>query len=101
MSITRSEKRRAWQSLVKQCEESKLSTADFCREMKLSIATFYYWKKKFADEALPEPRFKELVNPPMEGAGLWFDFGNGARLVIDHEFNHQTFKKLMGVLAEC
>jgi len=101
MSITRNEKRQAWQSIINQCESSQLTTVNFCREMKLSLASFYYWKKKFADEAQPVAQFKELVNPVTEGAGLWFDFGNGARLIIDNEFNQATFKKLMGTLIEC
>ena len=101
MSITRNEKRQAWLSIIKQCESSDLRTVDFCRKMKLNIATFYYWKKKFADEAQPVAEFKELTNPITDGAGLWFDFGNGARLIIDNEFNQATFKKLMGTLIGC
>ncbi len=101
MSITRNEKRQMWSTIITQCKSSNQSTVDFCRGNDLSIATFYYWQKKFADEAQPVAEFKELNNPVSEGAGLWFDFGNGARLVIDNGFDQNTFKKLMGALIEC
>ena len=101
MSITRTKKRQAWQTIVGKYEDSTLSTSVFCRENNVNITNFYYWKKKFADEALPAAGFKELTDSSIEGAGLWFDFGNGARLIIDNEFNQSTFKKLMGVLAKC
>ena len=101
MSQTRNGKRQAWLKIIKRCEKSTMSTVDFCRDTNLNIGTFYYWKKKFADEEQPVAEFKELTNPVTEGAGLWFDFGNSARLVIDNDFNQETFKKLMGTLLEC
>ena len=101
MSVTRKDKRQAWEAIIKQCENSDQRTVDFCREKALNIATFYYWKKKLSDEKPPVSAFTEVKNPSNDGAGLWFDFGNGARLVIDSGFDQITLKRLMGTLEEC
>jgi hypothetical protein len=101
MNLTQVEKRHGWQKIINQHESSNQSAVDFCRDNDLRIGTFYYWKKKFANEEQPIAEFKELTIPVTEGAGLWFDFGNSARLVIDNDFNQATFKKLMGTLLEC
>ena len=101
MSILRNEKKMHWASVISLCNESGLSASKYCRENKLCLKSFYRWKKKFGNEVPIAEGFKELSNPTTEGSGLWFDFGNGARLVIDNGFNQTTFKKLMGALIEC
>jgi len=101
MEMSPSERRQYWESILTQWEESGQTIAGFCAANNIAVHCFYYWKKKFADDRLPVEGFKELTSPPTDGAGLWFDFGNGAKLVIDNEFNQHTFKKLMGVLSGC
>ena len=96
-----SEKRQHWISVIEDCKQSGQTVAKFCSEHRIALHCFYYWKKKLAGEQLPVAGFKEIEVPTSEGAGLWFDFGNGAKLMIDHEFNSSTFKKLMGVLSAC
>lgn len=105
-SMSRSAKRDRWIAIIADWSESGQTIIDYCRDHNLSVATFHYWKKKFHDESNSDvPAFTELhVTDPQtrqDGAGLWFDFGNGAKLVIDHDFNDRTFKKLMGVLSSC
>ena len=101
MNLTQVEKRHAWQKIINQYKKSNQSAVDFCRDNELRLTNFYYWKKKLSDEEKPVAKFKELTNPVSEGSGLWFDFGNSDRLVIDNDFNQATLKKLMGTLLEC
>lgn len=105
-NVSRSAKRDHWGSLIADWRNANQSIVDYCRDHSLSVATFHYWKKKLRDEDNSDaPAFRELHvtnnQAVQDGAGLWFDFGNGAKLVIDNEFNSSTFKKLMGVLSSC
>lgn len=101
MDMSPSERRQHWESVISKCELSQKTIACFCKENNIPEHRYYYWKKRLREKHLPVPGFKELSAPPAEGSGLWFDFGNGAKLVIGNEFNSSTFKKLMGVLSGC
>lgn len=37
-----------WQTLIQQCEESTLSTKEFCRQCQLTTSTFYAKKKQLS-----------------------------------------------------
>lgn len=101
MSMTRSDKRRKWEVIIEEWQASAMSIVDFCEENSFSVATFHYWKKKLASESLPSDLFSEIKLNPDNGAGLWFDFGNGVKLVVDHNFDQLTLKRLMGSLGSC
>lgn len=101
MGMSPTERRQHWESIINKCEHSGQTIVCFCKERGIAQHKYHYWKKKLTNEQLPTAGFKELIAPPREGSGLWFDFGNGAKLVIDNDFNQDTFKKLMGVLGGC
>ena len=102
MSNTHKEKQIYWNKVIELWKDSGVGMTAFCKENNLCRKSFYRWNKKISNGALPSTSsFKELIDQPVEGSGLWFDFGNGAKLRVDHEFNSQTLKKLMGVLIEC
>ena len=87
MNISRLEKHQHWESILEAWKVSGLTITAFCAENKIAVDKFHYWKKKLADKQLPTAGFKEFVVPSPEGSGVWFDFGNGAKLVVDDESN--------------
>jgi hypothetical protein len=102
MGNTHKEKQIYWNKVIEQWKDSDVGMTRFCKENNLCRKSFYRWNKKISNDVFPSTSsFKEVIDQPVEGSGLWFDFGNGARLIIDNEFNQATFKKLMGTLIGC
>jgi hypothetical protein len=40
-----------WRKRVARFESSSLSVARFCQRERISVASFYYWRKKLADQS--------------------------------------------------
>ena len=55
-----------WEERIHACQNSDLTVAAWCREHQISVATYYYWRKRVSanDEMLSvkEPVFAELTN---------------------------------------
>jgi hypothetical protein len=101
MSTLRNEKFQKWESIIEDRKESGLSIVDYCRENKIAVATYHYWKKKISSELAVTDKFTEIGITSEHGVGLWFDFGNGVKLVVDHGFDQVTLKRLMGTVGSC
>lgn len=60
------EKITIWEERIHACQNSDLTVAAWCREHQISVATYYYWRKRVSanDEMLSvkEPVFAELTN---------------------------------------
>ena len=60
------EKITIWEERIHACKNSDLTVAAWCREHQISVATYYYWRKRVSanDEMLSvkEPVFAELTN---------------------------------------
>lgn len=58
------EKITIWEERIHACQNSDLTVAAWCREHQISVATYYYWRKRVSanDEMLSvkEPVFAEL-----------------------------------------
>lgn len=52
-----------WQTLIKQCDESDLSIADFCKQHNIATSGLYTWRKRFTEESstAPEETFIEVT----------------------------------------
>jgi len=60
-----------WKVLVKQCDESELSIAEFCQENNIAASGLYSWRKRFAgkDSATEGGEFVELT-PPLQSSSF-------------------------------
>jgi hypothetical protein len=56
---------RAWQRLMARFERSGLSVAGFCRQAGVSIASFYYWRKRLVQLGGVAP------GPELANGGAW------------------------------
>jgi hypothetical protein len=79
-------KRSEWLDRLRRFRRSKLSVTEFCRHEKVSIPSYYHWRRKLAD-ATPEvgARRQPATFIPVHLAGstdLQVTFPNGARLTL-------------------
>lgn len=82
------ERQRQWRDRLERFTHSTLSVAEFCRREKVSVASFYQWRKKLAvtapdgqDTASPtKPTF--LPVQVTASRGLQVAFPNGATLTL-------------------
>ena len=55
-----------WEERIHACQNSDLTVTAWCRKHQISVATYYYWRKRVSanDEmlSLKEPVFAELTN---------------------------------------
>jgi hypothetical protein len=49
------QKVRAWRRLMARFEKSAMSVAGFCRQAGVSIASYYYWRKRLIELACQKP----------------------------------------------
>ena len=52
---SRHERREWWRRQLARQQSANLSVTDFCRQLGVSIATFYYWKKRVYEVSSPSP----------------------------------------------
>ena len=84
------ELQRQWRQRLGRFTRSKLSVADFCRREKVSVPSFYQWRKKARDGQGTTPPTKATFFPVQVAAsrGAQVVFPNGATLTLpvdDHE----------------
>ncbi|GIW91532.1 MAG: hypothetical protein KatS3mg109_1964 [Pirellulaceae bacterium] len=58
----RSRKCREWTNRLSRFEKSGLSVAEFCRREQVSVATFYYWKRRLHGTSSHSERPKAAVS---------------------------------------
>ena len=85
---TRLEVRRQWRGRLKRFASSKLSVAEFCRREKVSVPSFYQWRKKLtelsseATEPPPSPKFLPVEVASTSTVNLQAAFPNGSTLTL-------------------
>ena len=105
MEVVQFDVKQEWSAILEQFNTSSLTVKKFCKQVNISEAQYYYWRRKLqevdATRSQTMSAFQELTDPSPEGAGLWFDFGNGAKLMVDTGFDQLTLRRLIGALKEC
>jgi transposase-like protein len=80
----------SWEQRLHEFSQSNLPVAAFCRQAGVSVATFYYWKRKLAPRSegspsKPVPRPAGLRFVPVEitaGPSIEVHLQSGARVVV-------------------
>ena len=82
------QKRSQWRKRFQRFGRSKLTVAEFCRRERVSVPSFYQWRRKLADSSSSgrPPRSTERARfIPVQVApaiGLQVEFPNGVRLSL-------------------
>ena len=61
---SRQERREWWRRQLSRRQSANLSVADFCQQLGVSVATFYYWKKRIHEVASHAPGQGAVESPP-------------------------------------
>ena len=80
----------SWEQRLQEFSQSHLPVAGFCRQAGVSVATFYYWKRKLAPRSAaspskPAPRSAGPRFVPVEitaGPSIEVHLPGGARVVV-------------------
>jgi hypothetical protein len=99
----RSRKARAkWQRLVFEQGRSAQSVAAFCREHRLCIPHFYWWKKRLRETTsakFVEVKVAAAAEPSGSGgAQIEIRLRNGRSLVVGQGFDAEQVRVLVGVV---
>ena len=88
--MTKDEKVAYWRHQVDGFQASGLSVKDYCAQKGISVANWYYWRKRFADAAEPQsmvhktdgflPITLAAVRPPISSVEIVLLSGRGLKL---------------------
>ncbi len=101
----RHEVQRQWHRRLGRFSRSTLSVAEFCRLEKVSVASFYQWRKKLAVTARDGQDTTATAKPtflPVQVAaspGLQIAFPNGATLTLPVD-DHELIKLSIEAIAQ-
>jgi transposase-like protein len=93
-----------WQKHFDEQPKSGKRVTDYCRENGLTVHKFYYWRVRLREQAgestgsgFVECRVREAA----PGCPVVLECKGGYRLQIAAGFDERTFKRVLGVLAQC
>lgn len=68
------EKADVWRQIVLNCQNSGMTTRQYCEDNGINVHTYYYWMKKLRGMAcaIPEKKLVPQVNPPQAIVPLIF-----------------------------
>ena len=86
-----------WQGHIDKWNESRLSMAQYCRDNKLNLKSFAYYKSK-----IKKSMQIELVPVPLQqfsgSSFLKLNIGSEFQIEIPDEFSNQALKQVLNVL---
>ena len=92
-------KQRYWQRYIEQWSQSELSQAAYCREHKLKIKSFTYFKSRLKKKNLPV----QFVQVPIEHVRvpscLKLNIGSSFQIDIPDGFSQNTLTQVLQVLG--
>ena len=99
---SKQEKRDKWEKEIDAQKASNLSKRQWCLQRGISSTTFYYWKRKFKEEAAQQesPRFFEVLEEKIssEDSGLEISVG-GVIVHLRKNFDEQTLVRCLHTLG--
>ena len=102
------EKAQRWQRTIREAARSGLSIHEFCRQRRLKVSQFYWWRHRLKEGRPPGTRRKPAHGPAsfalvsqesgtME-AGIELVLGDGRRLRIARGVDEATLRAVLAVL---
>ena len=87
-----------WARHLRECQESGLSYAAYCRRHDLTESAFGYWRKKLLAVQQDRFGFVELKVSAGKRSGIEVVLRNQIRLGIEADFDEAVLKRVIGVL---
>lgn len=93
-----------WQKVFSQQSKSGTSTADFCKQQKVSPSIFYAWRKRMANDSVSKPSTtvkQQLVplflehNPIEQVSSLTLTTPQGYQLVFEDTLAPNKLRKIL------
>ena len=83
---------------MRKYEASGQTAISYCNKHKLSIATFYYWRKKLSEaQEHQEIQFREIkLNAVISATVLRIQYVNGVTILIEGEPSPSYIRELAG-----
>ena len=98
----RQAKQSSWDDHLRGWKLSGLSQAEYCREHRISIKCFGYWKRKLKrseiSTSLVEIRGLQSSQIFSRPNPLFLTLGNGYRIEIERGFDSETLDELLRIL---
>ena len=88
-----------WRRIISEQPASGTSIAAFCRQRRISEASFFAWRRKLRDTA----HFAEVriaAEPPPESSGIEVRLSNGRCVLVRAGFDRQTLLELLAILEQ-
>jgi hypothetical protein len=97
MRTSHAAKREAWRQRLARHRVSQLSLAEFCRQERVSVKCFYYWKRRLADlaAAAQPPAFLPVRIAEPRPASLEIELPNQARLWVPVDLARECLPEII------
>jgi hypothetical protein len=92
-------KQRYWRRYIEQWSQSELSQAAYCREHKLKIKSFIYFKSRLKKKNLPVQFVQVPVEPVQAPSFLKLNIGPSFQVEIPDGFSQGTLTQILQVLG--
>ncbi len=92
-------KQRYWQRYIDQWSQSGLSQAAYCREHKLKIKSFTYFKSRLKKKNLPVQFVQVPVEPVRVASFVKLNVGSSFQIEIPDGFSQNTLTQVLQVLG--
>jgi len=92
-------KQRCWQRYIEQWLQSGLSQAAYCREHKLKIKSFTYFKSRLKKKNLPVQFVQVPVEPVRVPSFVKLNVGSSFQIEIPDGFSQNTLIQVLQVLG--
>jgi hypothetical protein len=99
------DQRQFWQMVLDTCKESDLSIAAFCKKEGISVAAYYYWRKKLVgshpkSNRKTPPAFIEVALPQSNAAVLELVLSSGNTLRINPGADNKMLLDVLSALRQ-
>ena len=103
--IRNTDQRQFWQMVIDTCKESDLSVVAFCKKEGISVAAYYYWRKKLVgshpkSNRNTPPAFIEVALPQSNTAALELVLSSGNTLRINHRADSKMLIDVLSALRQ-
>ena len=88
-----------WQHQIEQWSQSGLSQAGYCREHKLNLKSFNYFKSRLKKKNLPVQFVQVPIEPVRVPSFLKLNIGSSFQIDIPDGFSQNTLTQVLQVLG--
>jgi len=87
-------KARSWQGIISTWERSGISQKEFCKDERIAISTFRYWKKRLEDSGT-ESKFVRLMAVEKPRREISISFETGIRMIVPDSMPCETLSRII------